>query len=161
MSALTSTPARPAAFHVIAGGFTLATIDLIFACSLWAWLRHVSPVRLLQFIASGALGKSAFDGGIATALVGAGFHYFIATMMVLTYYLVSGRYRALVQHPVRYGLPYGLVLWIVMTYVVVPLSQAQPSSKPLMIAMASNFVMHLFFGVICAWFSRRARGLRH
>lgn len=161
MSTIGSAHSRPAAFHVVAGGLTLATLDLIYACSFWAWLRHVSPVRVLQYIASGALGKAAFDGGLATALVGAGFHYFIATMMVLAYYLVSGRYRALVQYPVRYGLPYGLLLWGVMTYVVVPLSQAQPSAKPLMLAMVTNFLMHLLFGVICAWFSRRAHGLRN
>ena len=160
MSTHGSAHSRPAAFHVLAGGVTLATLDLIYACSFWAWLRHVSPVRVLQYIASGALGQAAFEGGIGTALAGAGFHYFIAIMMVLAYYLVSGRYRALVQHPIRYGLPYGLLLWGVMTHVVVPLSQAQPSAKPLMLAVVTNFLMHLLFGVICAWFSRRARGLR-
>lgn len=160
MSTPATTHSRSAAFHVVAGGFTLATLDLLYACSFWAWLRHVSPVRLLQYIASGALGEAAFDGGIGTALVGAGFHYFIAIVMVLVYYLASRRYRALVQHPLRYGLPYGLLLWVVMTHVVVPLSLAQPSAKPLMLAVVTNFLMHLVFGVICAAFSRRAHGLR-
>jgi len=152
---------RSAPLQVLAGGFTLATLDLVYACSFWAWLRHVTPMRLLQYIASGAIGGAAFDGGYATALLGAGLHYSIAMVMVLAYYLASRRWRALVQYPVRYGLPYGLLLWGVMTYVVVPLSQAQPSSKPLMLAMATNFLMHLLFGVICAWFSRRAHGLRN
>lgn len=160
MSTFGSAHSRSPMLQVLAGGFTLATLDLIYACSIWAWLRHVSPVRVLQFIASGALGDAAFEGGYASALLGAGFHYFIATMMVLTYYLVSRRYRTLVQYPVRYGLPYGLLLWGVMTYVVVPLSQAHPSAKPLMLAFVTNFLMHLLFGVICAWFARRAHGLR-
>lgn len=151
---------RPAAFHVVAGGLTLATLDLIYACSFWAWLRHVPPMRLLQYIASGALGKAAFEGGIGTALIGAGFHYSIAIVMVLVYFLASRRYRVLVRYPVRYGLPYGLLVWGVMTYVVVPLSQAQTSAKPLMLAFVTNLLMHLLFGVICAWFSRRAHGLR-
>jgi hypothetical protein len=47
-----------------------------------------------------------------------------------------------------------------MTYVVVPLSQAQTSAKPVMLAFVTNFLMHLLFGVICAWFARRANGLR-
>jgi predicted cobalt transporter CbtA len=29
-----------------------------------------------------------------------------------------------------------------------------------MLAFVTNFLMHLLFGVICAWFSRRADGLR-
>ncbi|GAB3099212.1 hypothetical protein [Lysobacter terrae] len=160
MSTFESPRARSAAVQVLAGGITLATLDLIYACSIWAWLRHVSPMRLLQFIASGALGKAAFEGGIATALAGAGFHYGIAIVMVLTYYLVSTRLRFLVEHPVRYGLPYGLLLWGVMTYVVVPLSRAEPSAHPLMLAFVTNFLMHLLFGVICAWFARRAHGVR-
>jgi hypothetical protein len=160
MSTLGTMHSRPAAFHIVAGGLTLATLDLIYACSFWAWLRHVSPMRLLQYIASGALGKAAFEGGIGTALIGAGFHYSIAIVMVLVYFLASRRYRMLVQYPVRYGLPYGLLLWGVMTYVVVPLSQAQTSAKPVMLAFVTNFLMHLLFGVICAWFSRRAHGLR-
>lgn len=160
MSIPGTTHSRPAAFHVLAGGFTLATLDLVYACSFWAWLRHVSPMRLLQYIASGAIGSTAFDGGIATAMLGAGLHYFIATMMVLAYYLASRRFPALVRHPLRYGLPYGLLLWGVMTHVVVPLSQAQPSAKPLMLAVVTNFLMHLLFGVICAWFARHAHDLR-
>lgn len=160
MSAPGTRQFRPAALQVLAGGFILATLDLIYACSFWAWLRHVSPMRLLQYIASGAIGNAAFDGGMATALLGAGLHYFIATIMVLAYYLASRSHRGLVRHPVRYGLPYGLLLWVVMTHVVVPLSQAQSSAKPLMLAVVTNFLMHLLFGVICAWFARRAHGLR-
>jgi hypothetical protein len=147
-----------AAAQVLAGGFVLGTLDLVYACSFWAWLRQVPPERLLQYIASGALGDAAFQGGIATALAGAAFHYLIATTMVLAYYLASRRHRWL-QHPVRYGVPYGLLLWAVMTHVVVPLSRAEPSAQPLLLAMATNFLMHLLFGVICVWFARRAHGL--
>ncbi|QNP39873.1 hypothetical protein [Lysobacter solisilvae (ex Woo and Kim 2020)] len=148
-----------AATQVLAGGLVLGSLDLVYACSFWAWLRHVPPQRLLQFIASGALGDAAFQGGTATALAGTAFHYLIATTMVLAYYLISGRHRWLLQHPVRYGLPYGLLLWAVMTHVVVPLSLAEPSTKPVMLAVVTNFLMHLLFGVICAWFARRAHGL--
>lgn len=151
---------RSPLLQVFVGGITLATLDLVYACSIWAWLRDVSPVRVLHFIASGALGDAAFVGGYATALLGAAFHYFIATMMALTYYLVSRRHRVLVRFPVRCGLPYGLLLWGVMTYVVVPLSQAHPAAKPMMLPFVTNFLMHLLFGVICAWFARRAQGLR-
>jgi hypothetical protein len=150
---------RPVAFNVVAGGFMVATLDLVYACSFWAMLRHVPPAYVMQYIASGALGKAAFEGGMATAAAGAAFHYFIATMMVLAYTLASSRYRELVRHPLRYGLPYGLLLWGVMTYVVVPLSQAQPSARPLLLAVATNFLMHLLLGVICAWFARRAHAL--
>lgn len=160
MSTIDAVQARPAFRMVIAGGITLATVDLIYACSFWAWLRHVPPVRVLQYIASGALGEASFQGGLATALAGAAFHYFIAIMMVLAYFLASGRYRSLLRRPVLYGIPYGFVLWVVMTHVVVPLSRAEPSAKPVLLAVVCNFLMHLLFGVICVWFARKAHGFR-
>jgi uncharacterized membrane protein YagU involved in acid resistance len=160
MATFGSARSRSPLLQVFVGGITLATLDLVYACSIWAWLRDVPPVRVLQFIASGALGDAAFVGGYATALLGVGLHYFIATIMALTYYLVSRRHRALVRYPVRYGLPYGLLLWGVMTYVVVPLSQAHPAAKPMLLPFVTNLLMHLLFGVICAWFARRAQGLR-
>jgi hypothetical protein len=153
-------PAPPFAWNILAGGFTVATLDLLYACSFWALLRHVPPTHVMQYIASGALGQAAFAGGMATAMLGVAFHYAIATTMVLACSLVGRRHRELLRHPVRYGLPYGLLLWVVMTYVVVPLSQAQPSAKPLPLAVATNFLMHLLLGVLCAWFARRAHGLR-
>jgi hypothetical protein len=78
-------------------------------------------------------------------------------MMVLAYYLASGRARALIDSPVRYGLPYGLLLYGVMTYVVVPLSNAPQPTKTYLPWMVSSIIMHAVFGVICAWFARKAR----
>jgi hypothetical protein len=83
----------------------VATLDLVYACSFWAMLRHVPPAYVMQYIASGALGQAAFEGGMATALLGVAFHYFIATMMVLAYTLVSGRYRELIRHPFAMACP--------------------------------------------------------
>lgn len=151
---------RSPASAVLAGGVTLATIDLVYVCSFWFLLRGVSPAYILQYIASGALGPAAFDGGVATALAGAGFHYAIATAMVLAYYLASCRFPELARQPLRHGLPYGVLLWAVMTHVVVPLSLAEPPARPYVPALVTNFLMHLLFGVVCAWFSRLASGAR-
>ena len=48
------------------GGLIAGTLD-ICAAFLTAWLRAgVSPIGVLQFVASGALGPAAFQGGIKT-----------------------------------------------------------------------------------------------
>jgi hypothetical protein len=65
--------------------------------------------------------------------------------------------RGLIEHPVRYGLFYGLVLYGVMTYVVVPLSNAPQPTKVYLPWMVASIIMHAVFGVICAWFARKAR----
>jgi hypothetical protein len=151
-------PARSSAWrYVIAGGLVLGTLDLIFACSFWSLSHGVPPMRILQSIAAGVQGTAAFAGGLSSALLGMACHYFTATTMVLAYYLVGTRFATLLQHPVRYGLPYGLLLYVTMTWIVVPLSNA-PTPKALNPTWTiASIVMHMILGVVCAWYARRAR----
>ena len=148
---------RPYWHWIVLGGAVLGTLDLLFACTFWGLLRDVAPERILQSIAAGVQGRPAFEGGAGSAMLGVVCHYFIATMMVLAYYLASGRLPGLIEHPVRYGLFYGLVLYGAMTYVVVPLSNAPQPTKVYLPWMLASIIMHAVFGVVCAWFARRAR----
>lgn len=155
-SLIAAAPKRSIWLHVVAGGLVLATLDLFFACAFWNVLRDVPPQRILQSIASGVQGRAAFEGGTSSVLLGLACHYFIATMMVLAYVLAAARMRSLVQQPVRYGLLYGLLLYVVMSYVVVPLSNAPQPTKVYLPWVAASIIMHAVFGVICAWSARGA-----
>lgn len=148
---------RSIARYVVLGGLTMGTLDLIFVCTFWGALRGLAPERILQSIAAGLQGTAAFDGGAGSAMLGMVCHYFIATMMVLAYTLAGARLRTLIAHPVRYGLLYGLLLYGVMTYLVVPLSHAPQPTKVYLPWMVASIIMHAGFGVICAWFARWAQ----
>jgi len=141
---------------VLAGGLVAGTLDIIYACGFW-WLRNGVPAgRILQSIAAGLLGEASFAGGAATAALGLVLHYFIATSMSVVYYLVSGMWPLLRQRPWLCGAGYGVLLYVVMNYVVVPLSAAKPSSMdPLWVAC--SIVVHiLLIGTPIALFTRRA-----
>ena len=85
------------------------------------------PTRILQAIAAGLIGRdAAVAGGLRTAALGLVLHFFIAFMVVLTYHLASRRIRVLTKHPAICGIVYGLVVYAVMNYVVLPLSAAPP-----------------------------------
>ena len=144
------------ALLVLAGGLVAGTLDIAYACTFWALKRGVPAMRIFQSVASGLLGESAFEGGGWTAALGLALHYFIALSMSATYYLVAGWWPLLRQRPLPCGAGYGLVLYVVMNYVVVPLSAAGPGSKnPLWIAL-SIAVHALLIGVPIAFFARRA-----
>ena len=145
-------PWRP----VLTGGLALGTDDILFAFTFWAVLRDVAPVRILQSIAAGVQGTAAFEGGASSALLGLFCHYFIATMMVLAYVIVSGHKRALLESPVRYGLLYGLLLYVLMTYVVVPLSNAPQPTKVYLPWIVASIIVHAALGVLCGWAARSA-----
>jgi hypothetical protein len=146
---------RPWRF-VVTGGVVAGAFDLLYACVFWAIKRGVSPQRILQRVASGWLGDASVTGGVTTAALGFATHFFIATSMSVTYYLVARRWPALWERPVPYGAAYGLLLYGIMNYIVVPLSAAGPSSKdPLWVGM-SIAVHMLLIGLPIALFARRA-----
>jgi uncharacterized membrane protein YagU involved in acid resistance len=82
----------------------------------------VSPLRIMQSIASGLLGKEAYEGGAGTAVLGGVLHFFILIVAAALYYAASRRVTLLTRQPIVCGLLFGIAIWIVMNLVVVPLS---------------------------------------
>lgn len=112
--------------------------------------------QILQSVAAGVLGPESFEGGLPTAVLGLGLHFAIAIAMSVVYLLAAERLPALWRYPVACGALYGLLLYGVMNYVVVPLSAAGPGPKdPLWIGLTIAVHM-LLVGVPIAWFARRA-----
>lgn len=153
-----STSARSPVRWIIAGGLLIGTLDLAFAIGFWA-LRGVAPIRIAQSIAAGVLGEASYDGGRGSALLGVALHYVIATLFVLAYWLVARRLRGLLQRPWACGVLYGALLYLVMNFVVLPLSAAGPPSFANTAWVVASVAMHLAIGILCAGFARRACGL--
>ena len=152
-------PASPCRWRfVVAGGLVAGTLDMLYICSFWA-LRGVGPMRIFQSVAAGWVGRDeAFAGGTAMAVLGLTSHYLIALCMAATFFLVARSQRALVRAPVLYGALYGILLYAVMTYVVVPLSAAGSGAFPaLRWTDLLHLAAHMFLvGVPCACFARMA-----
>lgn len=85
-------------------------------------LEGKGAVHLFQAIAGGLLGMSSFHGGIATAALGLLFHFLIATTAAAVFYLASRKLKFLVRHAIPSGLLYGVMVYGVMNYIVLPLS---------------------------------------
>jgi hypothetical protein len=142
--------------YVLAGGLVAGTLDITYAWAFWALKAGVSAQRIFQSVAAGLLGEASFEGGVATAALGLALHYFNATTMSLVYYLVASRFALLRRRPVLCGAGYGLLVYGVMNYIVVPLSAAGGGSKdPLWISL--SILVHMFLvGVPIALTTRRA-----
>lgn len=158
MSAASIETQRPIAWlPVLTGGLIIAVGDFMFATTLWFAWNVQGLIRLFQTIAVGVLGKASYDGGVAAAWLGAGLHLFIATMFVVAYTLVGRRAPVLLRKPFVYGPAYGVLLYAIMNFAVLPLSRvgSTPSLKHLDWIMLS-IVAHMVFGVICVLSARRA-----
>ena len=146
-----------AAVFVLAGGIVAGALDITYAWAFWAIKAGLPAQRIFQSVAQGVLGRASFRGGAPTAALGLFLHFFIAIAMSVTYYLVARRWAPLHQHPFRYGAVYGLLLYGVMNYIVVPLSAAGGGSAGDRLWIALSIVVHmLFIGIPIAFFASRA-----
>jgi hypothetical protein len=143
---------------IIAGGLAAGAFDITYAFIAWG-LLGMSPIRIGQSVASGLLGKeAAVSGGVATGILGLFLHFSIAVVMAAVYYAAATRVPLLVKRAVVCGIAYGLVLYAVMNFVVMPLSAigAHGGGGPLYIPI-SGILVHMFLvGLPIALFTRRA-----
>lgn len=154
--------ATPASTWVVTGGLVAGTLDLVYICTFFA-LRDVGPLRIFQSVAAGWVGReAAFSGGTATALLGLASHYLIAIAMVAALATVARRFPILLRHPLRNGALYGVVLYLVMTFIVVPLSAAGTGALPRLqwIDLMHLSAHMLLVGIPCVLFARLALATR-
>jgi len=119
-----------AARAIFTGGLIAGAIDITYACVFSYIRRGVPPGRILQSVASGALGQAAFEGGTPTAALGLLLHFLIALIWATIYYFASRKVRVLARVPYICGVVYGLVIFALMNYAVIPLSRAPFGAPP-------------------------------
>ena len=134
------------------------TCDICFATGLSYFRSGVPPSRVLQSVASGAIGRdAAFRGGALTAALGLGFHYLNAFIVTAIFFAAARLLPWLRQRPVLIGALYGIVVYGVMNYVVIPLSLIGPRPAPPNIVRIPELLVHMFLvGAPIALAARRA-----
>ena len=141
---------RPLA-AILLGGTIAATIDIGAACLI----NDRSVPFILHTIAGGILGSRTYAGGNATALLGLALQELMGVLIAAIYVGAARLLPLLARRWMTAGLLYGVVIFFVMNYLVVPLSawkhHAHFSASKFMLNMAAM----LLFGVIVAYFARR------
>lgn len=146
----------PALKAVILGGVVAGAFDISYAFIFYG-MRGISATRILQSIASGLLGQGSYSGGPASAALGLLLHFFIAIAAAATFYVSSRRFAWLVQHAFVSGAIFGLCIYAVMNFIVVPLSAFPHKLTFPPIVLATGLFVHMFLvGVPIALFIRAA-----
>ena len=137
---------------MVVGGLVAGTIDIAAACLITG---H-PPDFILHTIAGGLLGKSSFAGGMPTVILGLVLQEMMGMLIAAVFGLAALRASVLTRLWVPSGLAYGVVIFTVMNYVVVPLSawRVVPHFKPT--SFIENMLAMLLFGLIVAFFARTA-----
>jgi uncharacterized membrane protein YagU involved in acid resistance len=160
---MTTTPSAPTsersqAFPTIAWATLIAGVLDISSAFLLSYPKGVGPIRVLQGVAAGLVGReSALKGGLATAGLGLAIHFFIAFVVATVFYAASRKLLFLTRHAVISGLLYGVVVYGFMYWIVMPLAYpvVHPSlSRDLVAVCVHMFLIGLPVSLIVRRFSR-------
>ena len=120
--------------------------------------RGISPIRVFQYIAGGLIGMKSFQLGLASVALGVLIHYTIALFWTGVFYTASRKFSILVRRPVICGLLYGVVVYLVMNFVILPLSRVPPRPAAVTLPSRINAVLALllFIGLTISLLTRRS-----
>lgn len=107
---------------VIVATIACGTLDAA-AATTQAALLGIPAQRVWQTVASGLLGPAAFEKGWRTGIFGIALHFIISFTIVTIYVFASHRLPFLLTHPLTAGALYGIAVFVVMNFVVLPLSR--------------------------------------
>ena len=150
---------------ILYGGLTVGVLDLLDAFIFFGLRSGARPMGILHSIAAGFLGRDAARaGGVPTAIVGLLSHFLVAFSIVTVYVLASRIMPVLRKQWVIGGIAFGVIAYFVMTFFVVPLSNAGSGqitfALPVMPVMINGILIHAFgVGLPPAYFASKVKGL--
>lgn len=144
---------------VILAGLLAGTMD-ITAAIIQTTAGGGDIIRLFHYIASGVLGKVAFDGGYVVAMMGLILHYVIAMSWTILYFLIYPKISFLRRNWMLSAILYGAFVWLMMNRVVIPLSNVSPFPFKLARAALAMAILMVCIGGPVAYLAKRHFELR-
>lgn len=106
---------------IFLSGLIAGTLDILAAVFFYAILfQKTTPIKILQSIASGVFKKEAYANS-NMAWYGLGFHFLIAFLFALFYFLIYPYFSFLKKNATLSGVFYGIFVWIIMNLIVLPI----------------------------------------
>jgi hypothetical protein len=142
---------QPSSFlrAALRSGLVIGVLDAIAATLHALAFVKVGPDRVFRFVAAGAFGREALTGGGHMIALGLGFHFLFAiawtTLFFVLVRLTRLRLNAAPTAAAAGGF-YGLVVWLGMNLVVIPMSRLP--SRPLALTTASTVMILIHVVVI-------------
>jgi hypothetical protein len=140
----------------IVAGLLIAGLRQLDVFVVFSLLLKVPYMVVLQFIASGLLGSAAFAGGRGSALLGLSLHVVFSLVIAAVFMLAATRLPVLRRNLILGGLLYGVVVYVVMNFVVTPLSAAPPPEGISLAVIVEGILGHaVLIGLPLAIIARR------
>jgi hypothetical protein len=134
------------------------TLDILAAVGL-SLLFGRGPMTMLRGVASGPF-PAATDWDEAGSVLGLVVHFTLMAIMVTAYMIAADRRPLLRTKPLQWGVIYGLITYVVMNLIVVPL-RFPAAFPPSLRGVATQLFCHVVLvGIPIAWIAARHFGSR-
>jgi hypothetical protein len=139
-------------------GLVAGTLDITENIVFNAF-RGITPWRIFQYIASGLLGKHSLQMGRTSVGLGIAIHYAIALGWTAIFYIAATKFVALTWRPILSGLVYGVIVYLVMNFLVLPMTAVPRRPTAVTLVSRVNAVLALMFciGLPIALLVRRSK----
>jgi hypothetical protein len=139
-------------YPALLGGLVAGTVDIAAP----ALIYMVSPLVILTAISAGILGREASRANEYAWALGLILQWLMSIVIALIFCAAATRLKWMTQRWIISGLSYGVAVFFVMNYVVVPLSAVAKMPSFTARTFVLNLLAMLVFGLIVAWFAQRA-----
>jgi hypothetical protein len=123
------------------------TLDIIGAIISYTANGGKKPTVIFQYIASAVFGKSAFDGSVTMMSAGLLFHYLIAFLFTLFFFLIFPKVKLQSVNSILLAIVYGIFVWAVMNRIVIPMTKLDPVSFDITKASIAAFILIVCIGL--------------
>ena len=138
---------------ILIGTLIAGTLDILAAVIL-SLIYGRGPMPMLRGVASGPF-PGATDWGNGGAVLGLAVHFTLMAIMVTAYMIAAGRGPALRTKPLQWGVIYGLITYVVMNLIVVPL-RFPDAFPPSVRGVVTQLFCHIVLvGIPIAWIAAR------
>ncbi|GAB2820029.1 hypothetical protein GCM10027043_20800 [Ferruginibacter profundus] len=110
---------------ILLAGLLVGTLDILSAFVDVYVNTGKNPLIVLNYIATGAFGKTDFTASSGGAVAGLLFHYGIALAFTFFFFKLYSKINLLSKNWVLTGIVYGIFIWAIMNFIVVPLSNVR------------------------------------
>jgi len=128
---------------ILLTGLLSGTLDISGAIIDYLLSGGTRPVLIFRYIARAVFGKEAAGAGTLMPALGLFFHYAISYGWTLIFFLLYPRLKLGSKNKFATGLLYGILIWVVMNLVILPLT-ALPST-PFSVKSSITGILLLMF----------------
>ena len=116
-------PSKQFVKAVLITGFIAGTLDAAAASIQYCINKNDNPAKVFRSVAGAVFKEKTQTGSVYTwAAWGLLFHFLIAMLFTLFFFLFYRQIRSLLTNKFVAGIIYGIFVWCVMNFLVVPLA---------------------------------------